>query len=106
MGFLSRLFQGSKKRQPTQLAGGSYTIDSNGKVISSTLPGTFPRETMDQLSRAMLNALRSSQMAQLRIEEFTVHYPGFKITARVLRSGAIIFLVPRPHANHKPSTPH
>jgi hypothetical protein len=40
----------------------------------------------------VVETFRSSQAAQLPLEELVVHYPGLKITAREMRGGAIVFL--------------
>lgn len=105
MGFLDRLFGRGHKPRPVQLQGGSFSVDPQGRVISSTLPASFSRSIMDTVSKLVLDTFRLAHTAQLRAEEFTVHYGTFKITARSLRSGAIIFLVPRPHLDRHPPTP-
>jgi hypothetical protein len=94
MGFL-KLF--SRAKAPTLLAlpSGSFTVDREGCVMTSTLPRSFPQPCMKEISDCVLEAFRSSRKAQLPLTELVVHYAAFKLLARELRGGAMIFLIPQ-----------
>jgi hypothetical protein len=63
--------------------------------VSSTLQRGFPEPLIGEIARVVLVTFRSALEAQLRLTEFTVHYAALKITAREMRSGAIVFIAPR-----------
>src|SRR5688572_20408504 len=78
-----------------RLPSGSYTVDKDGKPIASTLPGSFPPAMAQELSQQVLETFRSAREVELSLSEIMLHYAAFKITARELRGGAIIFLAPQ-----------
>jgi hypothetical protein len=92
MGFLS-LFS---KPEPTlvRLPSGSFTVDRSGRTVVSTLPSSFPEELVNEISFHVRTAFHEAQAARLNLNEIIIHYPSFKIVARELRGGALIFLVP------------
>lgn len=74
---------------------GSFTVDKEGRVLASTLPQSFPQELAEDIALQVLAVFRSSQTARITLREIVVRYANLKITARELRGGAIIFLVPQ-----------
>ena len=74
---------------------GSFTVDREGRVLASTLPQSFPNEFAEEIAIEVLTAFRDAQAAQIVLREFVVRYANLKLTARELRGGAIIFLVPQ-----------
>ena len=92
MGFLS-IFS---KPEPTlvRLPSGSFTVDRSGKTVVSTLPSSFPETLMNEISTQVRATFQEAQEARLQLGEIVIHYPSFKIIARELRGGALIFLVP------------
>jgi hypothetical protein len=92
MGFLN-LF--AKPNTLLQLPRGSFTVDQEGRVIASTLPRAFPEEFAEEIALQVLGSFRAAQKAKVSLNEMVVQYANLKITARELRGGAIIFLVPR-----------
>ena len=85
------------KPAPTlaKLPSGSFTVGPSGHVLASTLPHSFPQAAMGEISSTVLAIFRDAQEAALPLSEIVVRYGGFKITARELRGGAIIFLQPK-----------
>lgn len=94
MGFLARLFK-SDKTPPLQLPAGSFTVSSLGEITTSTLPGSFPKACAREIAGAVLATFRESREARVALSEFNLSYPGFKISARSLGGGAMVFLLPR-----------
>ena len=94
MGFLSTLFRSSEARL-VRLPSGSFTIDRDGRVVTSTLPQSFPASHLQDIGRATLAWFRGAEQARLPVRELIVNYPALKLTARGLRGGAIIFLAPQ-----------
>jgi hypothetical protein len=74
---------------------GSYTVDAHGKVMASTLPRGFPEASVQEITRVVLATFQAAREGKLGLAEFTVSYGAFKITARELRGGAVIFLAPQ-----------
>jgi len=98
MGILKlKLFRKAAAPKPAPAAPprGSFTIDATGRVVSSTLPRGFPEPVVQEIARAVLAAFHSALEAQVRLSEFSVHYPALRITAREMRGGAIVYLAPR-----------
>ena len=82
-----------------RLPAGSFTVDKTGRVLVSTLPSSFPDRLVDDIATQVQTAFREAHAAQLSLNEIIIHFPTLKITARELRGGAIIFLVPINLAN-------
>ena len=78
-----------------RLPSGSFTVDGNGRVLSGTLPSSFPQDLIQEVATQVLNAFREAVEAQLPLSELTVDYPSLRITARDLRGGALIFFAPK-----------
>ncbi|MEO5803106.1 MAG: hypothetical protein ABIR24_06215 [Verrucomicrobiota bacterium] len=79
----------------TKLPSGSFTVDAAGRVLASTVPHSFSQIHMAEISSAVLTIFRDAGKAALPLSEMVIRYGGFKITARELRGGAIIFLKPK-----------
>jgi hypothetical protein len=97
MGFL-KLFS---KPAPAllRLPSGSFTVDREGAVLTSTLPSGFPASVVKDIARQVRAAFGESAAAQLPLAELIISYPSLKITARELRGGAIIYLAPKTPAS-------
>jgi hypothetical protein len=94
MGFLN-LRHGSATVNLVRLPNGSFTVDPNGKVLTSTLPHTFPEQWVEQIGKHVVTAFRSAQDAQMPLRELVAEFSALKVTARSLRGGAIVFLCPQ-----------
>ena len=75
-----------------RLPAGSFSVDRTGRVISSTVPQAFPYDLLDNIAVGVLQTFPSAQDTELPLTEFCVVYGGFKISARELKGGAIVFL--------------
>ena len=79
----------------TRLPSGSFTMDRDGEIIVSTITSSFPTLTVQEIGRTVLDTFREAQEAHLPLAELVIHFGGFKIVARELRGGAIVFLSPK-----------
>jgi len=93
MGFLN-IFAKSAPAPMMLLPKGSFTVDRDGRVLISTLPQAFPEALVREIADRVLTAFRGAKAAQMPLSELIVRYSSLKLTARELRGGAIIFLVP------------
>ena len=94
MGFLTKsnkVPNPELKRLPT----GTFTIDADCRIVSSTVPGRVPEAQVRDIGRQVLAVFEGARNAGLPFAELVVQYAAFKITARQMRGGAIIFLSPR-----------
>jgi hypothetical protein len=80
------------KRLPT----GSFTVDNRGEVISSTVSQAFPDSLVRDIGQRIVQVFNGARKAQLPFSELVVQYASYKIVAREMRGGAIIFLSPKP----------
>jgi hypothetical protein len=80
------------KRLPT----GSFTVDAQGEVISSTVPQSVPEAQVREIGRRIVAVFAGARKVQLPFSELVVQYASYKIVAREMRGGAIIFLSPKP----------
>jgi len=94
MGFLSRFFKPADIGL-IHLPAGSFTMDRDGKIMTSTLPQSFPSEHLRAIGDKVLASFRSAKKAQMPLAEIIIQYSAMKLLARELRGGAIVFLTPQ-----------
>ena len=78
-----------------RLPSGSFTVDRDGRLLTSTLPSSFPADLVKEIAREVRAAFSGAAAAQLPLAECVINYPSLKITARELRGGAIVYMSPR-----------
>jgi hypothetical protein len=78
-----------------RLPSGTFTVDRDGRVLTSTLPSSFPAGLVKDIARQVHAAFGEAAATQLPLAELIINYPSLKITARELRGGAIVFLSPK-----------
>jgi hypothetical protein len=95
MGLLD-FFSSSKKDAPEldRLPAGSFTVDRDGTVLTSTLPHSFPEAHVREIGRTVMDAMVSARAANLPVAEVVIHFSGLKLTAKEQRGGVMIFLAP------------
>jgi hypothetical protein len=103
MGILGSAFK-PKTSNLIRLPAGCFTVDRAGRILSSTLPQSFPETEVRKIARIVITAFQTATEAQLMFSELQIHYAALKLTARELKGGAIIFLAPvprsRPNLHH------
>lgn len=92
MGFLTKL---TPKSGLNRLPSGTFTVDPSGDIVSSTVPQWVPEAQVREIGRQILGVFKGADAAHLQFSEMKVQYKAFKITAREMRGGAIIFLSPK-----------
>jgi hypothetical protein len=95
MGSMKSLFKRKGSNRLGKLPSGAFALDHNGKIVVSTLPQSFPEAEMRDIGERVLAFFRGAQDAQMPLHELNVYYPSLKLTARNLRGGALIFLLPQ-----------
>ena len=93
MGLLKNIFGSSAA--VTQLPSGSITVDRAGRIVSSTVSSAYPPKLLHTVGKEVLELLREARTAQMPLAEVSIHFASLRITARELRGGAIIFLLPQ-----------
>jgi len=78
-----------------RLPSGSFTVDRDGRVLTGTLPSSFPVSLVKDIAEQVRAAFAEADTAQLPLTELVINYPSLKISARELRGGAIVFLSPK-----------
>jgi hypothetical protein len=94
MGFLTP-FKKAPKPDVKRLPSGTFTVDAECHIVSSTVPGWVPEAQVRNVGRQVLAIFEGARKANLQFSELVVQYAAFKITARQMRGVAIIFLSPR-----------
>ena len=74
---------------------GSFVVDPKGGVSSSTLPAAFQLEHVKAIGECVIAAFRKAKEAKSPLTEITVHYATFKLQARQLPYGALVYLIPQ-----------
>lgn len=94
MGLLD--FFSAKKDAPAleRLPSGSFTVDRDGHVLTSTLPHSFSEAHVREIGKTVMDAINSAREANLPVAEVAIQFSGLKITAKEQRGGAMIFLAP------------
>jgi len=95
MGFLSFLSKPEKPSRLCTLPSGSFTIDRDGKIMTSTLPQSFPASRIQEIGQQVVASFGAARQAHMPLSEIVVYFAALKILARELRGGAIIFLMPQ-----------
>jgi len=93
MGFLKKLFGGLAAVQ--QLPTGTITVDRQGNIVTSTVSSAFPRKLLRDIASDVLELLNEARVAQMPLAEISLNFGSLRVTARELRGGAIIFLLPQ-----------
>ena len=93
MGFLRRFFRGRADVQ--QLPTGTVTVDRNGEILTTTVSSAYSRNLLRDIGRDVLELFREARSAEMPLAEVSLHFGSLHITARELRGGAIIFLLPQ-----------
>jgi hypothetical protein len=93
MGFLKKMFGAHAAVQ--QLPTGTITVDRQGRIVTSTVSSAFSQELLRDIGNDVLELLGEARTAQMPLAEVSLHYGSLRITARELRGGAIIFLLPQ-----------
>ncbi len=85
------------KPAPTllRLPAGTFSVDREGNVLTSTLPSSFPAALVRDIAQQVRAAFGEAAKAQLPLTELILNYPSLKISARELRGGAIVYLSPK-----------
>jgi hypothetical protein len=94
MGFLKKLF-GRRPAAVQQLPTGTITVDRSGHIVTSTVSSSYPQKLLQLIGRDVLELLNEARASQMPLAEVSLHYGSLRITARELRGGAIIFLLPQ-----------
>ena len=94
MGLL-KLFSRSAESGLIHLPSGSFTLDRDGQIMTSTLPQSFPFGEIREIGQRVLTAFRNAKQAQMPLSEIIIHYAALKLLARELRGGAIVFVMPQ-----------
>jgi hypothetical protein len=92
---MKSLFKRKSGARLGKLPSGAFALDDSGKIVVSTLPQWFPEAQMRDIGDRVLAFFRGASDAQMPLQEITVYYPSLKVTARNLRGGALIFLLPQ-----------
>jgi hypothetical protein len=96
MGFINyikRLFRSRPAVQ--QLPQGSISVNHDGLIVTSTVSSAYSRTLLGEIGNEVLVLFREARAAQMPLTEVSIHYGSFLVTARELRGGAIIFLLPQ-----------
>ena len=93
MGVINRI--GPNRSGINRLPSGAFTVDSQGNLVSSTVPQWVPEGLVVQIGQNILAIFKGGAAARLPFTELRVQYEAFRITAREMRGGAIVFLSPQ-----------
>jgi hypothetical protein len=94
MGFLKNIFRRARATVQ-ELPTGSLTVDRNGEVVTSTVSSSYPKKLLREIGREVVLLFREARASQMPLGEVSVNYASLRITARELRGGAVIFLLPQ-----------
>jgi hypothetical protein len=93
MEFLKKFFRDRASVQ--QLPAGTVTVDRQGCIVTSTVTSAYPKKLLHEIGAEVLALFREARNAQMPMAEISLQFGSLHITARELRGGAIIFLLPQ-----------
>ena len=99
MGILSFLSK-SANGHLAPLPSGSFTMDRQGRIMTSTLPQSYPEKSLHEIGTIVLRVFRLAKDANMPMTELLIHFSALKVMARELRGGAMIFLTPQSLSNN------
>ncbi len=105
MGLLKPFSRENKPLHLERLPNGCFTLHRGGQMVASTLPSSFPEEKVMEIGRAVIDAFKAAQNANLALTDLHLNFSGLTITARELRGGALVFLQPATLQLPIPHTP-
>jgi hypothetical protein len=104
MGFLINIKRWFRSRPAVQqLPVGSITVDRHGLIITSTVSSAYSKSLLREIGREVLAVFREARIASLPLSEVNIHYGSFQVTARELRGGAVVFLLPQATLSQLPT---
>ena len=103
MGILKKIFRRAAAVQ--SLPAGSLTVDRHGAIITCTVSSAYPQNLLTAIGREIISLLHEARTAQLPLAEINLHFGSLQVTARELRGGAVIFLLPQTAAQPNSSRP-
>jgi hypothetical protein len=104
MGILNNIKRAVRgQAEVKQLPVGSITVNRDGLVVTSTVASAYPKTLLAEIGREILVILREARTAQAPLAEVSLHFGSLIITARELRGGAIIFLLPQSTLSQLPT---
>jgi|SRR6185503_4427654 len=95
MGFVTQFFIKPAKTALVQLPSGSFMVDRQGKITTSTLPRSFPNAQIQMIGKHFLEAFQTAEKVKIALSEITIQFAAMKLVARNLRGNALIFVVPQ-----------
>ncbi|MCI0745914.1 MAG: hypothetical protein L0Y58_10955 [Verrucomicrobia subdivision 3 bacterium] len=95
MGFVTQFFIKPAKPALVELPHGSFMIDRNGRIMTSTLPGTFPPGHIYDITERILAALRAAERTEMALSELVIDFTTIRLVARYMRNGALVFVEPQ-----------
>ncbi len=93
MGFLKKFF--GSRANVQELPMGSLTVNAQGEIVTTTVSSAYSQSLLSDIAREVLVIFREAKNSQLPLAEVTIHFASLRVTARELRGGAIIFLLPQ-----------
>jgi hypothetical protein len=93
MGILS--FWQRRHSHPSAIARREFHRSTGPPHLASTLPQSFPVSSFKKSERASFRHFGFAESAQLPYQKLSREDAALKLTARELRGGAIVFLMPR-----------
>jgi len=95
MAFITTFFIKPQKPLLVQMPAGTFTIDRNGQILTSTFPQSFQTSHLQAIGREVLAAFLAAKRAEMRFAEISILYSALKLVAREQRGGAVVFLMPQ-----------
>jgi hypothetical protein len=78
-----------------KLPAGSFTVDCQGNVMTTTVGSEYPQWLLDDTAREVLSLFRDARAARMPLTGLDLNFAGLHITAREMQGGAIVFLSPQ-----------
>ncbi len=101
MSFITEFLIKPQKHAPVRSPAGSFTVNSKGQIMTSTLAQSFPSADLHAIAKAVLRAFGSSEASGIAVRELSIYYLALKIVARRMRGGAILFLEAHSRLEHE-----
>ena len=96
MGFVTRIFIKPSKTNLANRQGGSFVMDHQGRVLTSTIPRTLAPALVTAMAEKIRAIFSSAKKADLCLDELVVQYEDLQLKIWQSRAVTMVSLLPSP----------
>jgi hypothetical protein len=92
MSFYTQFFIRPYKHPVVQPLAGSFLMDDQGGIRSSTLPNSFPQDRLQSIASNIFKTFQTVRKALMECNELRVDYPALSLQAKRGPRGTMVYI--------------